>query len=72
MKYPEAEKWKATHKEREAIELFFEWCEERGEPAPSSRRLQDLFYEYFEVDAAKLEGERRAMIESQRKRNAQR
>jgi len=81
-RYPECDKldnnWKAVF----AIQQFLEWlseqkmtiCELLGKEFPEfqpvTKNAQDLVYDYFRIDANKLERERRAMLEEQRKRNA--
>ena len=37
---------------------------------PCHIRMQDLLYEFFDIDANKLEEERRALLDQQRELNA--
>lgn len=62
-KYPECDKWGKVHSVACSITEFIEWREYHyeGERMPP---LQDQIYAYFDIDADKLEAERRAMIEA--------
>lgn len=79
--YPECEKLGRVHEQIVAITQFFEWLsskgvilgktekvfEDFGAFYPYNERTEKLLYEYFEIDATKLEQERRAMLEKLRK-----
>ena len=64
--YPECEKWGKVHSDAVAITGFVEWADWKYPDVYLRPSLQDQLYEYFDIDAKKLEEERRAMIESLR------
>jgi hypothetical protein len=55
------EKWGKVHQDASAILQFLDWMDAR-EPKEMHISYQDLVYEYFEIDANKLEAERSAML----------
>jgi hypothetical protein len=72
--FPEAEKWARVARSAQDIENFLAYCESRGawlldedghHPLVSR---QDLIYGYFEIDAKKLEEDRREMLRRMRER----
>jgi hypothetical protein len=81
--YPEHDKLGVIRDQSQAIYDFLEWCaEEKGAALavdadhgyegekywlPTSRR--DLLAEFFEIDQAKLEQEKRAMLDELRRMN---
>lgn len=80
--YPECEKLSKIHSEIIAITQFMGWLSSKkiilGEAVevakdephdfyPCNKRISDLLNEYFNIDAAKLEQERRAMLDKLRK-----
>lgn len=80
-KYPECTKLSAHHDEILELQRFLDWCDEKVdgrarlvdemEYVIEGRRLELLLYQYFEIDPRKLEDERRAILEEQRKLNGQ-
>lgn len=80
-RYPECDKLDNNWKAYRAIYKFLEWlseqkmtiCELLGKEFPEfqpvTKNAQDLVYEYFRIDANKLERERRVMLEKVRKAN---
>ena len=64
--YPEAEKWAKVHDHAVAITGFMQWIDDKyGDVEYWQRpKLEDLLYEYYEIDSKKLEEERRAMLAS--------
>jgi hypothetical protein len=81
MKYSECEKVRASRDEKLTIEEFLDWAQKRGielcTPMPGgggrfypmSRTREMVLMDYFEIDLKKLEEERRAILEEQRKLN---
>jgi hypothetical protein len=72
---PELAKFAAAHPGMLVIRDFIEWCNEQhielAVPTPSGRYLQPviegldtMLSRYFEIDTAKLEEERRALLAS--------
>jgi len=81
-KYPEATKWDVALDQQggHAIQNFLEWLLENHVETTYSngsrehKRVldlhpQELIYEYFEIDAKKLEQERRQMLDELRTQN---
>lgn len=61
----ELDKWAAVHEQAKTITDFLEWCaEERIEPTSFASPL-NLIHRYFNIDAAKLERERRELLETE-------
>jgi hypothetical protein len=81
--YPNCEKLRAAHKDKVIVNAFMEWLEEKKyvlaerltrssgylgeELVPAAKSLDKLWLEYIEVDAQKLDDERRAILDEQRK-----
>lgn len=84
-KYPEHEKLQAIKEKSQAIGEFLEWLQGKGfrlakwekEPDEEEQLVQQfpnierLLAEYFQIDLAKLEKEKYAMLEYMRKQNKQ-
>lgn len=77
-KYPEATKWGIALDQEggHAIQNFLEWLTENHteDDIGALKRVldlhpQELLYEYFEIDAEKLEQERRQMLDELRNQN---
>lgn len=82
-KYPECAKLSTHHNDILELQRFLDWCEEEnvdqvvlgkrdtmGEVDEIHGRERELLiYKYFEIDPKKLEDERRAMLDEQRKLN---
>jgi hypothetical protein len=78
-KYPEHTKLKAIQKQSQAVGEFLEWLNSEGfwickrgprdEYWPTSRRMQSLLAEHFEIDENKIDAEKEAMIEECRAMN---
>jgi len=79
MHYPESEKWGEVKPEADTLTEFLDWLSGKGIMlgkhvlpegyrnqvfAPLATNVQDLIYEYFEVDYNLLETERRQMLEA--------
>jgi hypothetical protein len=71
----ELDKWAANHADRMVIELFLEWCDEQRLeicawdedarwPRPIVESRDRLLNRYHEVDEARLEEQRRALLTS--------
>lgn len=61
------ERWAEAYDKVLIINDFLEWCLRNGkDPINDMTPMQDLMYEYFKIDAAQLEKERRALYEEQR------
>lgn len=78
--YPQSEKLSIIQDRREAIAQFVDWAFEEHDMElalregddrlyPISGRLDDLILEFFGVDLAELEKERRAMLADLRGEN---
>jgi len=72
--YPEHEKLQAVKHETQAVHDFLEWVSDeyslglrdmRGFP-PAGKTLRDLLAEWKDIDQAKLEAEKQAMLEELR------
>lgn len=59
----ELNKWAKVHEESVTIHSWMDWLESR-EPKSLHESRQDLIYEYFDIDANKLEKQRQALLES--------
>jgi hypothetical protein len=80
-KYPMCEKLTSVRSDKAIIDCFLEWLEENkitlcepgtdlGEEFTPLRKTSDkLLMEYFGIDAAQLEKERRKILAAQRKAN---
>ena len=79
-KYPECDKLSGVYGESQIIGAFLEWLQDEREPHVklaywddrarlhlSDRTTEELLVEYFKIDMAKVEEERRAMIEACRR-----
>lgn len=62
----ELEKWAKIHNEAVTITGFMQWVDDTyGDKEYWQRpRLEQLIYEYFEIDYEKLENQRRMLLES--------
>jgi hypothetical protein len=82
--YPEHEKLAAVKRESQAIGEFMDWLADDGivlyktepdvyEPGdgcyPLQRPIRDLLHEFFNIDANKIEAEKRAMLKLLREAN---
>ncbi len=78
--YPECSKMSAAHEESLALSRFVDWCNTSGisfcrfndevnQWFPIQEGYEQLFLSYFGIDPAKVEAERQAMLEVQRKLN---
>jgi hypothetical protein len=82
--YPEHEKLAAVKSESQAIGEFMDWLADDGvflyktnpdvyEPGddcyPLQRPIRDLLHEFFNIDANKIEAEKRAMLKLLREAN---
>ena len=76
----ELDKWSKVHEAVVTVEEFLEWLESRGiilaqkyndseRLYPTYRNRRKLLEEYFEIDATKLERERRELLENARIKN---
>lgn len=79
---PECDKMLAVKLESQAIGSFLDWLSEQGmfiseytkvegyrdeQPWPVSKSIEQWLADYFEIDLAKVEKERRAILEDFRK-----
>lgn len=84
LEVPNCEKLRASHKDKLVVGAFMEWLEEKkyvvAEPCANSpyigeelvlatKNFDKLWLEYIEVDEQKLDDERRAILDEQRKLN---
>ena len=63
MIHPECDRLRERLDEWNAIFPFIEWLQEQ---IPILQNLEDLLYEYFDMDPAELERKRREILESLR------
>lgn len=79
-KYPECTKLSDCQGDKATIQNFLDWCGEEAQgsvclqlgvdgPRVHERELEQLLMKYFEIDPAKLEDERRTMLDVQRAAN---
>ena len=70
----EIQKFADTADRRRVVEFFLDWLDAEGielrtrEGAPVIERRDLLVCRYFDIDAARLESERRALLDAERER----